>query len=201
MALDNLKRDRFELLSAYLDGEVTAEERRQVKQWLESDPSIQCLYARLLKLRRTMQTMPIPVSPQSTEQTVEQVCNKIAQRRHRKTWAWGGAAIAALFVATFSSNIPGLELATNWYNNPEEEAIADTETADPDGLQGLTISPETSLPVAEEATAIIPENALMISVDQPLIPIPKAPVSSTRPSVDTAIDEAGEATPVSNEIL
>uniref|UniRef100_A0ACD5GTL5 Anti-sigma factor family protein n=1 Tax=Desertifilum tharense IPPAS B-1220 TaxID=1781255 RepID=A0ACD5GTL5_9CYAN len=37
-ALDMLKRDRFELLSAYLDGEVTASERQQVENWLDTDP-------------------------------------------------------------------------------------------------------------------------------------------------------------------
>ena len=29
-----------ELLSAYLDGEVTDAQRREVEQWLESDPSV-----------------------------------------------------------------------------------------------------------------------------------------------------------------
>jgi len=31
--MDMLKRDRFELLSAYLDGEVTAAQRQQVEDW------------------------------------------------------------------------------------------------------------------------------------------------------------------------
>jgi Putative zinc-finger len=49
---DPLKRDRFELLSAYLDGEVTAPERRQVEAWLKSDPKMQALYARMLKMQQ-----------------------------------------------------------------------------------------------------------------------------------------------------
>ncbi|MGF1499302.1 MAG: anti-sigma factor family protein [Elainellaceae cyanobacterium] len=201
-ALDNLKRDRFELLSAYLDGEVTADERRQVEQWLECDQTIQCLYARLLKLRRTMQAMPIPASAQSTEQTVERVCSKIAQRRSRKTWAWGGAAIAALFVATFSSNIPGLEFATNWYSDPaEEEAIADVDAEAADLEKSLTLDAEAVVPTVDEATVLIPENALMISVDQPLISIPKAPVSATPSSIDTAADEPETSDSTSNELL
>jgi len=43
--MDMLKRDRFELLSAYLDGEVTAAQRQQVEDWLGNDPEVQ-LYAR-----------------------------------------------------------------------------------------------------------------------------------------------------------
>lgn len=37
-ARDMEKRDRFELLSAYLDGEVSATERKQVEDWLQPTP-------------------------------------------------------------------------------------------------------------------------------------------------------------------
>ncbi|MEL6165322.1 MAG: zf-HC2 domain-containing protein, partial [Cyanobacteria bacterium J06628_3] len=49
-AKNMVKRDRFELLSAYLDGEVTAAERRQVEEWLANDSSVQNLHKRLLSL-------------------------------------------------------------------------------------------------------------------------------------------------------
>ncbi|MFN9956199.1 MAG: anti-sigma factor family protein, partial [bacterium] len=65
--------DRFELLSAYLDGEITAGERKQVEQWLSTDESVKCLYARLLKLRQGVKTMPIPASAQPPEVTFQQV--------------------------------------------------------------------------------------------------------------------------------
>ena len=35
-----VKRDRFELISAYLDGEVTAAERKQVEEWLVNADSM-----------------------------------------------------------------------------------------------------------------------------------------------------------------
>ena len=54
------QRDRFELLSAYIDGEVTAAERGQIEQWLTIDPEVQCLYARVLKLRPLWSMMPAP---------------------------------------------------------------------------------------------------------------------------------------------
>ena len=41
--------ERFELLSAYMDGELTAEERKQVQQWLDSDPEFHELYKQLLR--------------------------------------------------------------------------------------------------------------------------------------------------------
>lgn len=34
------QRDRFELLDAYHDGEVTAAEQRQIEQWLATDPEV-----------------------------------------------------------------------------------------------------------------------------------------------------------------
>ncbi len=36
--MDIYKRNRFELISAYIDGEVTAAERRQINDWLTTDP-------------------------------------------------------------------------------------------------------------------------------------------------------------------
>ena len=54
---------RFELISAYLDDEVTTEERKLVAQWLMDDPSTQQLYQRLLMLRQAIRTAPVPVHP------------------------------------------------------------------------------------------------------------------------------------------
>ncbi|MBD2056532.1 zf-HC2 domain-containing protein [Oculatella sp. FACHB-28] len=101
-ALDNLKRDRFELLSAYLDGEVTAAERRQVEGWLQNDPTVQRLYSRLLRLRQGMQSLPIPAPEQSAEQAAEQVFSRLS-RRPKIALAWAGVAIAATFVGVLSN--------------------------------------------------------------------------------------------------
>ncbi|MEM7066612.1 MAG: hypothetical protein AAF572_26040 [Cyanobacteria bacterium P01_B01_bin.77] len=54
---------RFELLSAYLDDEVTAKERQLVAQWLRDDPSIQKMYQQLLMLRQAIRTSPVPEQP------------------------------------------------------------------------------------------------------------------------------------------
>ncbi len=54
---------RFELLSAYLDDEVTAEERKLVAQWLTEDANTQQMYQRLLMLRQAIRTAPVPEQP------------------------------------------------------------------------------------------------------------------------------------------
>ncbi len=100
-----MKRDRFELLSAYLDGEVSPAERRQVESWLATDPVVQKLYDRLLRLRQGLTTLPIPPSPQPVEETVQAVLARV-DRRPRNLLFLGGAAIAALFIGAVSSVVP-----------------------------------------------------------------------------------------------
>ncbi len=117
--MNTQKRDRFELLSAYLDGEVTASERRQVEEWLNNDAETQKLYARLLALRQNFQNLPAPSNPQSVEQTIQQVFGKIEKRRQRRSLKWGGAAVAAVVIAALSSVVPGRQvLQMAEVNNP-----------------------------------------------------------------------------------
>lgn len=107
--LDNLKRDRFELLSAYLDGEVTADERRQVEQWLATDARIQRLHTRLLTLRQGLRTLPVPSSEQPIEQVAVQVMSRL-ERRPKRTAVWGGLAIAALFMGAVMGTFSRIEM-------------------------------------------------------------------------------------------
>ncbi|MEA5463063.1 anti-sigma factor family protein [Leptothoe sp. PORK10 BA2] len=55
--------ERFELLSAYLDDEVTAAERQQVAQWLMDEPHTLQMYRRLLMLRQAIRTAPVQPQP------------------------------------------------------------------------------------------------------------------------------------------
>lgn len=106
-AIDTQKRDRFELLSAFLDGEASAHERRQVEEWLATDPQVQCLYARLLKLRKGLRTIPVPASEQPVEETVTQVFSRLSRRRQKQMLVWGGTAIAAVFIGAISGVFGG----------------------------------------------------------------------------------------------
>ena len=99
-----IQRDRFELLSAYLDGEVSATERRQVETWLHQDPTTQRLYQRLLTLRQKLQTLPINRSEQSVEQLVDRVTARIERQPRRLLW--GGVAVAAVFVGALFGSMP-----------------------------------------------------------------------------------------------
>lgn len=123
--IDMLKRDRFELLSAYLDGEVTASERQQVEAWLDSDPIVQRLYARLLKLRQGLQTIPIPPASESAEQMVDAVFSRLDRRPKRVLVFWGGAAIAAVCIGALSSLLSGdRSLMPQLANSPQPSAAS-----------------------------------------------------------------------------
>ncbi|NEO33976.1 MAG: Fis family transcriptional regulator [Symploca sp. SIO3C6] len=105
--MDSLHRDRFELLSAYIDGEVTAAERSYVRHLLATDSDMQRLHARLMKLRCQLQSLPVPPTETTAQETAQAVIKKINRRRRRQTITWGGGAIAALFVCALSGIIPG----------------------------------------------------------------------------------------------
>ncbi|MEC4983691.1 MAG: Fis family transcriptional regulator [Oscillatoria sp. PMC 1068.18] len=106
LEMKNQERDRFELLSAFLDGEVTATERKQVLEWLDNDPKAQQLHSRLLKIRHGIQAIPVPET-QPTAEISQQVFRKIDRRRWQKVACWGGGAIAAVFVGAVSGILPG----------------------------------------------------------------------------------------------
>lgn len=116
--LDSTQRSRFELLSAYLDGEVSLSERKQVQQWLDHDPETKKVYCRLLRLRSEVQAIEPPSTSEGFGDLPTQVFRKIRHRRIRQTVLWGGGAIAAIFVGAISSILLGgnplmMQMATN----------------------------------------------------------------------------------------
>ncbi len=142
----NLKRDRFELLSAYLDGEVTAAERRQVDDWLVHDPTVQCLYERLIKLRQGMRSTSVPPREVDVEQTVQQVMTRV-HHRPRLVLTWGGAAIAAVFLGILSNHMP---------------------------MEPHDFGPVAVTPTVAQPNSSSDGEALMIALDHPIVEIPVA---------------------------
>lgn len=154
--MDMVKRDRFELLSAYLDGEVTAKERRQVEEWLDNDASVQRLYARLLKLRQGVRTLPVPAPKESPEVTAQKVFTRL-RRRSRLAWTFGGAAVAACVISVVSGLLPGSESRTPQVAQKPPVELENAPTAK---TSAATASP------------------LMVAINNPVIEIPKAAVTS-----------------------
>jgi anti-sigma factor RsiW len=159
---DMVKRDRFELLSAYLDGEVTAAERRQVEEWLQNDASVQCLYGRLLKLRQGVRNLPVPAAQQTPEATFQQVWTRV-RRRSQIAWVFGSAAIAACVIGSVSGLLPGGQSRMQLAQKPQLEP-----------------KPATTTPAVTASPLMVALNNPVIEIPKTAIASPKKPVTPTR---------------------
>ncbi|MEG4117565.1 zf-HC2 domain-containing protein [Microcoleus sp. N9_B4] len=156
-----MMRDRFELLSAYLDGEVTATERRQVEEWLTNDPTTKRLYSRLLMMQQSFQAMPVPAAEQSAEELATKVLQRV-ERKPKQTWILGGSAIAALLIAVVSGVGGDRQLfAPQFARSPVP--------AESDGL---------IMALNEPLVEIVNPNDLMLGVNAPIMDIPKVGVAT-----------------------
>jgi anti-sigma factor RsiW len=123
--------ERFELLSAYLDGEVTPSERQQVEALLANDSTFQRQYRQMQNIHQALPRMTVP-SSQSAAALAAGVFEKLDRQRNRKL-AWiGGGALAATLVATiaglfgglFGDNSPQFQFANNKANTPAPLMVA-----------------------------------------------------------------------------
>ncbi len=145
--------DRFELLSAYLDRELSVAQKKEVQAWLDNDPQTKEVYLRLLTLRQALQNMPVPEPEISPEQLSNQVFAKIDRRqRQSRLWWLGGGAIAAIFLGAISGILPGMPKPL---------------------LQMALEQPKEDLVIAiNNPTIKIVEPELMIPLDRPAVAIP-----------------------------
>ncbi len=102
--MDMHKRDRFELLNAYLDGEVTAVERREIEDWLTTDSTAQYLYARALKLRQKWQIMS-PLAQQPIASEVKQMFSS-RKTNPKRELLWTATVLAAVLLGALSGVLP-----------------------------------------------------------------------------------------------
>ena len=110
VAIEDNSADCFELLSAYLDGELSLGEKQQVEIWLDRDPQIKALYTQLLGLQSQMQHSVAPPSEKSVAEITAEVFATIeVERRHawQNKLVWASGAVAASLLAAFGL-IPGV---------------------------------------------------------------------------------------------
>ncbi|BDA39915.1 hypothetical protein CPARK_000075500 [cyanobacterium endosymbiont of Braarudosphaera bigelowii] len=75
---------RFELLSAYIDGEVTSKESRMIKYWLDTDPNFNKSYKALLRIKRETFIISTPVSIKSKSAFSQDIFDKIDRQQRKK---------------------------------------------------------------------------------------------------------------------
>ena len=122
--------ERFELLSAYLDNEVTASERKQVEAWLATDRAFQQQYRQMQNIHVAFPRLTVP-SSQSAEALAKGVFAQLDRNRNRKlSWIGGGAIAATLLAAVtglgglFGDNSPQLQFAANKADIPAPLMVA-----------------------------------------------------------------------------
>lgn len=125
--LDYTEEDCFELLSAYLDGEVTPQERKLVQQWLDCEPQIKKLYLQLRRLHNGLENLTAPASTTPTEQISAKVFESIDRsQRRRKALVWSSGAIAALCVAALSNLFSVNSPTFKFVQSPEQDSVNQT---------------------------------------------------------------------------
>lgn len=105
--------DRFELLSAYLDGEATVEERQQVEAWLATDAEARLIYERMSNLNDEFQSLPMPAPSTCAKAIAQGVFDRLDAQRQRRNVRWGGAVAAALIAV-----VSGMTL-NNRFDRPQ----------------------------------------------------------------------------------
>lgn len=147
--------ERFELLSAYLDGEVTASERQQVEALLASDSAFQQQHRQMLQLHQAFVSMPVPIV-QSTQSLATDVFAKLDRRRNRRLVWCGGGAIAATLIAT----IAGL---TGLFNGDSQAQFAASTRPAP--LMVALNVPILSIPAKSDRVIEVPMSSPEVNVD------------------------------------
>lgn len=143
--------ERFELLSAYIDGELTEAEEQLVEQWLSDDVDFRRIYLQQMKLRQSLIDLPVPVATDSSAKKetgimIDRVFAEIDKRSQRRKWKIAGIGISvAAVVGVFGS------------------------------LFTLSSSPQFS-PVANSVKSPAPvvEEPVLIAMEEPLVPLPKS---------------------------
>jgi anti-sigma factor RsiW len=98
-----LSLEQFDLLSAYLDGEVTPSERQKVRYWLENDPKFQKNHQKLLHLQRGLTHLSPPSVSSIPSDLPEHLFRKIDRQRHHRNWSIaGGVTLVVLLTTAFS---------------------------------------------------------------------------------------------------
>jgi ferric-dicitrate binding protein FerR (iron transport regulator) len=149
--------ERFELLSAYLDGEVTPSERKQVESWLATDAAFEHQYRQMQQLHHSFPRLTVP-SSQPSEALAKDVFAKIDRRDRRRQFKWFGGAIAAAFLAAIGGLSGGL------FGNNGQLQFAD-KTNTPAPLMVALNDPLVSMPVKAETTIELPMSAPEVIVD------------------------------------
>lgn len=150
--------DHFEMVSAYIDGELTASERNLVQTWLDQDPEVKHLYTQLLTLQSQMQNSWTPPNDTPVSEISLKVFREIdrsCQRQRRLIW--GSGVLAASIFAALSGMIPGIAPFSFRMANLNSPTPAKSDSV----MLAVTINePAVNIPKAANGYLIEPPNLI-----------------------------------------
>ena len=139
------KDNQFLLLSLYLDDEASSAERQKVEFWLKHDPQFRACYAQQVALRYKLRELPTPAPQVAPEVFIEQVLHTIDRRfQQQRRRRWGLGALCA-GIATL---VGGGLVVTHGGRSPQF--------------------------ISAEQTVAPPSEPLMVAMERPVVPLPKA---------------------------
>jgi len=216
MSSSNLPTRHPELLSAYIDGELTGEELRVVEAWLAEDSDARALADEMRSVSATLQALPpqelsgdwshqLSTRLDEVAKPHDQATFNVPLGRSSRGWLYSAAAIAAavaimFFVPREVDNQVAVNKPAARGGELREEATEDgTDESLNEGsripeLRGEVAS--DSEPEADTALADVPSNsASRMAPPEPAVPRPEAAVSSLagRAEMADAFAEGEEA--------
>jgi hypothetical protein len=119
----NVTEQDYELLSQYLDGELSLVQGRLVEQRLENEPALNACFAGLQSLQSELDSAYRKVAnapvPERITALLQPAATPIVPLPHRRVAGWGFALAASLLVAVSAT------LVTQWSQNSPLPAGAD----------------------------------------------------------------------------
>lgn len=175
-----------ELLSAYLDDELSAEERAQLEQRLQIDPRLQGELAELREIIALVQQMPLLKAPRNY--TLSPADFQTPRRVYPFRAILAAAAVVVLVTGAVLFMLSGQENAADTAQEaPADIAAAPTQTA----LLSATQTDNLSVTAVNQATqlAVIPSSLPSATMSATLSPMPTQTLDAQREVVTTATQE------------
>ncbi len=192
-----------ELLSPYLDGEVTAAERARVDSALAESPELQADLASLRQTVTLLASLPVMPAPRPFTLTATEVQPQPKRRFWLPAWAGGLAAAAAAIICVLAvggglfwgTQFSGSQSAPAQMVAQQKEAAAETVAKAPAAPAVLATEPAVMKKSIEAqptavATAVIEEKAEAAAAAAP----PAAPITANQEMM-LAQDAVGGAAP------
>ena len=172
----------YRLLSAYLDGELSAKEHARVAQRLASDRRWQAAYHQMATVKRGLATLPLPSAPRPFTLTSSQAeaARPWHQPRPTRVYRWASALATVLLLITVAGDLFGRHLPLAAAPPPPTTMQLDSAPAAEKDLGPTTVTP---LPGQEDThpLAAPPQPAERLTIAPSPTPFPPPAVASPLP--------------------